>query len=93
MKDGEYVINLDEYESIGTYWITLYAENVTHFDSFGVEHIPKEIRKFIENKNIATNIYRIPAYDAISLLTHLCRFTIDPTSNFHVEKLSRFHRF
>ena len=39
------------------------AENVTHFDSFGVEHIPKEIKKFIGNKNITTNIYRIQGYD------------------------------
>ena len=35
------------------------AENVTYFDNFGVKHIPKEIRKFIGNKNIITNIYRI----------------------------------
>ena len=44
-KDGGYMINLDEYESIGTRWITLYvnAKNVTYFDSFRVEHIPKEI--------------------------------------------------
>ena len=41
------------------------AKNVTYFDSFGVEHIPKEIRKFIGNKNIITNIYRIQAYDSI----------------------------
>ena len=41
------------------------AEDVTYFDSFGVEHIPKEIRKFIGNKNIITNIYRIQAYDSI----------------------------
>ena len=41
------------------------AKNVTYFDSFGVEHIPKEIRKFIRNKNIITNIYRIQAYDSI----------------------------
>ena len=41
------------------------AKNVTYFDSFGVEHIPKEIRKFIRNKNIITNIYRIQAYDPI----------------------------
>ena len=41
------------------------AENVTYFDSFGVEHIPKEIRKFIGNKNVKTNIYRIQAYDSI----------------------------
>ena len=41
------------------------AKIVTYFDSFGVEHIPKEIRKFIRNKNIITNIYRIQAYDSI----------------------------
>ena len=67
IKDGAYIINFDEYESIGTHWIALYvnAENVTYFDSFGVEHIPKEIRKFIVNKNIKTNIYRIQAYYSI----------------------------
>ena len=45
IKDGAYIINLDEYESIGTQWISLYVNdnNVTYFDSFGVEHIPKEI--------------------------------------------------
>ena len=39
-KDWAYIINLDEYESIGTRWIALYAnaENVTYFDSFRVEH-------------------------------------------------------
>ena len=67
IKGGAYIINLDEYEPIGTHWIALYVntENVTSFDSFGVEHIPKEIRKFIGNKSIITNIYRIQAYDSI----------------------------
>ena len=67
IKDGTYVTNLDEYSDIGTYWIALYAlnNNVTYFDSFGVEHIPEEIRKFIGNKNIKTNIFRIQAYDSI----------------------------
>ena len=52
IKDGAYIINLDQYESIGTHQIELYvnAENVTYFDTFGVKHIPKEIRKFIGNK-------------------------------------------
>ena len=36
-----------------------------YFDSFGVEHTPKEIKTFIGNKNIITNIYRIQAYDSI----------------------------
>ena len=45
IRDGTYIIDPDEYESIGTHWIALYvnAENVTYFDSFEVEHIPKEI--------------------------------------------------
>ena len=40
IKDGAYVINLDEYSDIGTHWVALYVSNkdVTYFDSFGVEH-------------------------------------------------------
>ena len=38
--------------------------NVTYFDSFGVEHIPKEIKEFVKNKNII-NIFRIQAYNSI----------------------------
>ena len=36
IKDGIYLVNLDEYESIGTHWVALYtnAENVTYFDNF-----------------------------------------------------------
>ena len=61
------MINFDEYESIGTHWIAFYVndENVTYFVSFGVEHIPKEIRNIIWNKNIITKIYRILGYDSI----------------------------
>ena len=40
-------------------------KSVTYFDSFGVEHIPKEIKKFIGDKKIITNIFRIQAYDSI----------------------------
>ena len=38
---------------------------VSCFDSFGAEHIPKEIKIFINNKNIKTNIFRIQAYDSV----------------------------
>ena len=67
IKDGAYIINLDEYFDIGTHWVALWVSNnnVTYFDSFGVEHIPKEIKAFIENRNIKTNIFRIQAYDSI----------------------------
>ena len=79
IKDGAYVINLDEYSDIGTHWVSLYVHNtnVTYFDSFDVEHIPKEIKVFInrpsssalQNKNIKTNIFRIQAHDSI-----MCRY-------------------
>ena len=67
IKDGACVINLEEYSDIGTHWIALYVKNndITYFDSFGVEHIPKEIKAFIKNRNIKTNIFRIQAYDSI----------------------------
>ena len=66
MKDGAHIINLDEYKSIGTQWVALYVsgnnEMTSHksiyFDSFGDEHIPREIQQFIINKNAITNIYR-----------------------------------
>ena len=66
-KDGAYVINLDEHSDIGTHWIALYGRNndITYFDSFGVEHIPKEIIKFIGHRNVMANIFRIQAYDSI----------------------------
>ena len=67
IQDGAYVINLYEYSDIGTQWIALSVKNnvVTYFDSSGVEHIPKEIKTFIKNKSIKTNIFRIQAYDSI----------------------------
>ena len=67
IKDHAYVINLDEYFDIGTHWVTLYVNNKTaiYFDSFGLEHIPKEIKKFIGNKNIIANIFRIQVYDSV----------------------------
>ena len=66
IKNGAYVINLDEYHNIGTHWVALYVNNktITYFGSFGVENIPREIIKFIARKKI-TNTYRIQAYDLI----------------------------
>ena len=67
IKNGAYVINLDEYSDIETHWIALYVNNktVTYFDSFGIEHIPNEIRKFISNRNLISNIYRIQNHDSV----------------------------
>ena len=82
IKNVAYVINLDDYHDIGTHWVALYVNNkiVTYFDSFGAEHIPKEIMKFIvrmsfglgsRRKKIITNIYRIQAYDSI-MCSYFC---------------------
>ena len=70
IKGGAYVINLDEYSDIGTNWVALRVNiNVTYFDSFGIEHLPKEIKAFIKNRNIKTNIFRIQAHYSI-----MCRY-------------------
>ena len=78
IKDGAYVINLDEYSDIGTHWIALYVKNndITYFDSFGEEHIPKENIKFIGRKNIIANIFRIQAHDSI-MCGYFCIVFID----------------
>ena len=67
IKDGAYVINLDEYADVGTHWIALFCNknNIIYFDSFGVEYVPKEIKKFINNKNIIASIFRIQANDSV----------------------------
>ena len=64
IKYGAYVVNLDEYSDIGTH---LYVNNktVTYFDSFGIEHISREVKKIVNNKNIITNIFRMQAYDSV----------------------------
>ena len=84
IKKGAYVINLDEYENTGTHWVSLFvkpkyttesssSERTVYFDSFGVEHIPKEINNFIRSEelshavrnDIKSNLFRIQAYDSI----------------------------
>ena len=51
----------------------MYVKNndITYFDSFGVEHIPKEIKEFIKNKSIKTNIFRIQSYESM-MCGHFC---------------------
>ena len=68
IKNGTYIINLDEYADVGTHCIALYVKNneVIYFDSFGVKHVPKEIERFIGHKNIKTNIFRIQADNSIT---------------------------
>ena len=77
IKDEAYVIDLDEYSDIGTHWIALYVHHndITYFDVFGVEDIPKEIT-FINNKNIKPIVFRIQAFDSI-MCGYFCTGFID----------------
>ena len=67
MNDGAYVIDLDEDADVGTYWIALFCNRseIVYFDSFGLEHVPEEIKQFIGNKNIIVNIFHVQANNSI----------------------------
>ena len=59
MRCGACIVNLDDPKSVGTNWIVSIDRNVTNFNTFGVEYISEEIKRFIDNKNFMTNIFRI----------------------------------
>ena len=54
INDGACVINLDKYADTGTHWIALFCNRneIVYFNSFGVEHVPEEIKEFIGNINV-----------------------------------------
>ena len=66
IKDRAYKINLDEFESIGTYWITLYVNGniVIYLIAFGVNIFQNKLKSLWE-KNIIAKMYRIQVYDSI----------------------------
>ena len=70
-----YVTNLDEYVDVGTHLIYLYVNdnNGTYSE---IEYIPKEIKKFIGNNNITTNIFRMQAYNSV-MYGYFCSGFID----------------
>ena len=74
IKDGAYVINLDEYADVGTHWIALFCNRseIVYFNSFGVEHVPEEIKDFIKNKNIAAKHFssRSKRFNNVQVLFH-----------------------
>ena len=67
IKNGAYVINLNEYANIGTHQIALCCNRseIVYFDSFGVEHVREEIKEFVGNKNIIANIFRVQANNSV----------------------------
>ena len=68
IKYRAYAINIHEYKCVGTHWIVWYVnhDNVTYFDSFGVEQIPKTDSKKYSSwfKNFTTNIYEVKVCDS-----------------------------
>ena len=78
IKNGAYAISLDEYADVGTHWINLCVKHneVIYFESFGVEHVPKEIQKLIGHKNMKTNIFRMQADNSI-MCGYICIGFID----------------
>ena len=67
IKNVSYLINLDEYADVGTHWIGLFynRNEIVYFDSFGVEHVSEEIKKFVGNKNIKANIFGVQANNSV----------------------------
>ena len=67
VKDGAYVINLDEYADVGTHWIAWFCSKnkIVYFNSFGVEHVREEIKEFTGNKNIKAYIFRIQTNNSV----------------------------
>ena len=62
-----YVTNIDEHENTGTHCVALFVKPkyTVYFDSFGIEHIPKEIKHASGNKEIKASVFRLQAYDLI----------------------------
>ena len=77
IKVGAYVIHLDEHADVGPHWIALFCNKnkIVYFNSFGVEHIPEEIKEFIGNKNIKANIYCVQSNN--SMCGYFCIGFID----------------
>ena len=82
IKKRAFVINSNEYENTGTHWVALFVKPkyTVYFDCFGIEHIPKEIKHAIGNKNIKANIFRTQAYDSI-----MCRYFCIEFINYMLE--------
>ena len=61
IKDGPYVINLDDKKIKRTHWVSLFTNrNITiYFDSFGIKFIPQEELSKIKDKFIMRNMFRV----------------------------------
>ena len=71
--DGKYVINLDDKNSNGRRWVSLFIDRklAVYFDSFGIEYIPQYALNKIKDKSIIRNIFRIQDNESI-----MCGFIV-----------------
>ena len=76
IKDGAYVIKLDEYGDIGTHWIPLFCNRsgIIYFDSFGANMFLKKLKNLLGN--IIANIFRVQANNSI-MCGYVCNGFID----------------
>ena len=77
IKDEACVINLDEYSDIGTHWIALYVKinDITYFDSFDIEHIPKEIINLLIIKTLKQTFWEYKHTNSIMCGYYCIGFT------------------
>ena len=78
IKDGVYVINPDKFANIRTHQDAIYIKSdpLIYFSSFVAEHSQKEAKKFIGNRNIIANVFRIQAYNSL-MFGYSCHRSID----------------
>ena len=78
LKNGAFVINHDEYADVGSHWIALYISNndVIYLGSNALDYFSKSAKKFIGNKNIQANIFRIQTKNSI-MCSYFCIWFID----------------
>ena len=67
IQDEAYVIKIDKHADVGTHWIALFCNRneIVYFDSFGIKHVPEEIREFIGKRNIKVDIFQVQANDSV----------------------------
>ena len=67
IKNGAYIINLDDKNSKETHWVSLFIDKnlAVYFDSFGIEYIPQEVLNKIRDNWITHNIFRTPDNESI----------------------------
>ena len=78
ITDRTYVINLDEYTDVGTHWIVLFCNRneIVYFNSFGVEHVPEEIKELVGNKKTKAHIFWVQANKSV-ICGYFCMGFID----------------